>query len=145
MKRTHSYYVDNTILLALLFNKKMDLGDWTQASLYTSELTELQCLNFFNRAWLSGDLDAESAQERMRFLHESLSAMHRVELTPAVLKEATYLRSPEADTDTAIHWASFKLLRAEVGSDLVLFSFDRSFLDAARQEGWSCLQDLEKT
>jgi hypothetical protein len=144
VKNDYQYYLDNTVVLALLFNKKMDLGPWTSKPLYTSVMTELQCLNFFNRSWLSGDLEAESAQERMRFLHEALAGMHRVEISTNLLKEASYLRSPEADADTALHWATFKLLREEVGSSLVLFSYDRSFLDAARQEGWLCFQDLEK-
>lgn len=144
MKSEYQYYLDNTVVLALLFNKKMDAGSWISSPLYTNVMTELQCLNFFNRSWLSGDLEAESAQERMRFLHETLSAMHRVEITTNILREACYLRSPDADADTALHWATFKMLREQIGPSLVLFSYDRSFLDAARQEGWLCFQDLEK-
>ena len=133
-------YIDSSIILRIIFNERDPLKEFSKISYgISSELLRVECLRTADRFRIKNDLSEEEYLERIEKIHDFISAIELIHISPEILDRATQPYPVSLGTLDAIHLSTYLLFKEKTQKDLVLCTHDENLKKASRSMGFKYL------
>ncbi|MHB8483927.1 MAG: type II toxin-antitoxin system VapC family toxin [Nitrospiria bacterium] len=133
-------YIDSSIILRIIFNEPDPLKDFSKISYgISSELLRVECLRTADRFRIKNDLSEDEYLERVEKIHDFISAIELIHITPEILDRATQPYPVSLGTLDAIHLSTCLLYKEKTQKDLILCTHDQGLKKASRSMGFKYL------
>ncbi len=133
-------YLDSSVLLRVILRQPDRLVEWPQIErAVASSLLEVECLRTLDRLRLAGVLDEEVLVAAREAVYRFTAEIELVELTPAVMRQASQPLATALGTLDAIHLATLLLWSETRGDRPVMATHDRALGRAARAMGFTVI------
>lgn len=129
-------YLDSSVILRHLFGEKNPLKEWKKIKLgFSSRLLRLECFRTLDRLHVSGHISHDDISHRLSGLHEMMSHIGFLPITPTILERAEQsLHTPIATLDS-IHLITALAWQEKHGKDFLFATHDEQLATAARSYG----------
>lgn len=129
-------YVDSSIILRIIFNEPDPLKDFSKISYgISSELLRVECLRTADRFRIKNGLSEDEYLERIESIHDFISAIELIHITPEILDRAACPYPVSLGTLDAIHLSTCLLYMETTQKEVLLCSHDESLKKASRAIG----------
>jgi len=131
-------YIDSSaILRSLLGQPDAVEAHESYSNVITSTLSEVECLRSVDRLRLREKMDERRSSALREGVFRLLEEVEAVEITRAVLRQASLPMSTSLGSLDAIHFATAFLWRESTAEEVILATHDDALAAAARANGFA--------